>query len=108
MASIELAKAMGAKVIAGVSTPEKMDLPKTVGANVVLSYGTTKRSCQEIKSRVRKACVELGQHPDGVDLVIDVVQGSLFETLISVVRPLGTVALVGFACGQVPIRPGLL
>lgn len=37
-----------------------------------------------------------------------IASGPLFDTLVSVVRPLGTVALVGFAGGQVPIRPGLL
>lgn len=108
MASIELAKAMGAKVIAGVSTQEKMEAPKSAGADRVLCYGRDRDSYKAFKNEVKAACAELG-HPKGVDLVIDVVQGELFEPgCISTVRSLGKIAMVGFTGGQKPIRPGML
>ena len=108
MAAVELAKAMGAHVIAGVSTPGKRELPAAAGADRVLCYGTDRDGYRRFKDQVRQASTELG-HPAGVDVVLDMVQGDLFEAaLMSVIRPRGRICLVGFTAGQRPIRPGLV
>ncbi|MEC8556737.1 MAG: NADPH:quinone oxidoreductase family protein [Planctomycetota bacterium] len=108
LAAIQLAKAMGAKVIAGVSVEAKTRLPERAGADSVLVYGREQTTFLEFKKQVRQVCSELGQ-PAGVDVIVDMVQGELFETaLLSCLRPLGRVALVGFTAGQKPIRPGMI
>lgn len=108
MAAIQLAKAMGAQVIAAVSVAEKQPLPQAAGADCVLCYGKHQDSYRAFKNAVRQAASELG-HPQGVDVVVDLVQGELFEAaLVSCIRPLGKLCLVGFTAGQKPIRPGIL
>ena len=108
MATIELAKAMGCTVIAGVSSMKKAGPPASAGADKVLAYGRDGASHAEFKAGFRAAASELG-HPGGASLIVDVVHGDLFENaLLLCVRPLGKVCLVGFAGGQRPIRPGLI
>ncbi|MBT6272905.1 MAG: NADPH:quinone oxidoreductase family protein [Chromatiales bacterium] len=107
MAAIQLAKAMGALVIAGVSVEDKRQFPLEVGSDRAFCYGGDRGSRRAFRDDVQQAARELDQ-PLGAHLVIDMVQGDLFETLISLVRPLGRIGLVGFTAGQRPIRPGLL
>ena len=70
MATVELAKAMGAKVIAGVSSKEKGTLPSLAGADKVLFYGRDRESYKKFKVDAKAAASELG-HPQGDCLKLD-------------------------------------
>lgn len=109
MVCIELAKAMGAKVIAGVSHVDKMSFPKSVGADYVFCYGRGNKDTNKMfKNEVKKSTEKLDK-PEGVDIVIDLVKWELFErALLSCVRQLGTICLLGLASSQKHIRPGII
>lgn len=108
MATVELAKAMGARVIAGVSHADKGTLPSTAGADRVLVYGRDRETHRRFKAEVKTAAAEMG-HPEGVSLIVDMVHGDLFQdALVSCIKPLGKICLVGFVAAQRPIKPGLL
>lgn len=66
MATVELAKAMGAAVIAGVSSKEKGSLPGLAIADKVLVYGRDRESYKRFKQEAKAAASELG-HPEGND-----------------------------------------
>ena len=79
-AAVQVAKTLGAEVVAAVGSEEKRELPRSLGAAEVVTY-------------------------DGVDgagpydVVYDVVGGELFRSTLALLRPLGTALAVGFAGG---------
>jgi NADPH:quinone reductase len=82
-ASIQVARALGADVVAAAGSPEKLDLCRSLGAAEAYVY-------DEIPEDVR------------VDVVVDPVGGELFERALGRMRPLGTLIAIGFAAGSWP------
>lgn len=96
--AIEIAKAMGARVIAAASTDEKLAFCKEVGADDVINY-----SDQPLKETVRK--LTDGQ---GVDVVYDPVGGDLAEQALRSAGWQGRHLVIGFASGEIPKFPANL
>jgi NADPH2:quinone reductase len=90
-ASIQIAKAFGARVISVVSSDEKADIALTAGSDDVVFAGP------EWKDRV-KAMTD----GKGVDLVLDPVGGSRFLDNLRSLSEGGRLLVVGFAEGAIP------
>jgi NADPH:quinone reductase len=89
-ASIQVARALGAHVVAAVGSPEKLELCRDLGAEEAYVY-------DEIPGDLR------------VDVVVDPVGGELFEAAVGRLRPLGQLVAIGFAGGLWPeLQPAQL
>ncbi|PWR20280.1 NADPH:quinone oxidoreductase family protein [Zavarzinia aquatilis] len=94
LAAVELGKAMGARVIAGVSTDEKAELAKRHGADEAIVY-----SREGLRERLKALA------PDGVDVVYDPVGGDYSEQALRSMAWKGRLLVVGFASGPIPSIP---
>ncbi|AGB20517.1 Zn-dependent oxidoreductase, NADPH:quinone reductase [Mycobacterium sp. JS623] len=90
-ASVQIAKALGARVIAMVHRPEAMDFVKSLGADVVLPLSDG--WLQAVKD------VTDGR---GVDLVVDPIGGDAFDDAIRALDTEGRLLVIGFAAGGIP------
>jgi NADPH:quinone reductase len=89
-ATIQVARALGARVIAAAGSQEKLGLCHELGAEAAYVY-------DELPDDLR------------VDVVVDPVGGELFEASIPRLRPLGTVVAIGYAGGLWPeLQPAQL
>lgn len=100
LAAIDLARSMGARVIAIASSPEKRALAVQVGAEATIDPTT-----ENVKTRARE--LTDGQ---GVDVVYDVVGGELSEQCLRAMRFDGRFVIIGFTAGigRVPLNLVLL
>ncbi len=95
IATVELAKAMGAKVIAAASTDEKLEFCKASGADELINY-----SSEDMKARLKE--ITGGK---GVDVIYDPVGGDYTETAFRNMAPNGRHLVIGFAAGDIPKVP---
>lgn len=93
--AVEIAKAMGARVIAAASTVEKLDFARAAGADETINYSDV-----PLKETV-KALTE-GQ---GVDIVYDPVGGELADQALRATAWHGRYLVIGFASGDIPRFP---
>ena len=97
-AAIQVARHLGARVVATAGSEEKLALARELGAELAFDY----RAEPDFGDVIRK---ETG----GVDIVVDPVGGPIFTQSLRTLAPLGTVIGIGFAGGLwEPLDPGLL
>ncbi len=95
LAAVELAKLMGARVIACASTDEKLAICKQHGADALINY-----SSGDLKEQIRAATD--GQ---GADVVYDCVGDRFAEPAIRAMNWGGRYLVIGFAAGEIPRIP---
>jgi len=85
VAGIQIAKAIGARVITTASTPEKLALAKRLGADVCVNY--TSEDFVEVVQRETDG--------RGVDVVLESVGGEVMVRSVTALAPLGRLVSVG-------------
>lgn len=95
LAAVELAKIMGAKVIACASSADKLAVCKSRGADVLINY-TDANWRDQLKDATGGK---------GVDVVYDCVGGPFAEPAIRTMNWGGRFIVIGFAAGDIPKIP---
>ncbi len=94
LAAVDVATALGARVIAAASTSEKLGAAVAMGAEATIAYEE-----EDLKSRARELS------GGGVDVVVDPVGGRHSEPALRATRHLGRFCVIGFASGPIPSVP---
>lgn len=93
--AVEIAKAMGARVIAAASSDEKLEFARSAGADELINYSDVP---------LKEAVKEL-TGGEGADVVYDPVGGELAEQAFRATAWHGRYLVIGFACGDIPKFP---
>ena len=92
---IQIAKAMGARVIAAASTDDKLDYACQAGADLRINY-----SKENLKEKVKELT-----GGKGADVIYDPVGGDYSEQAFRAVAWDGRFLVIGFAAGPIPRMP---
>lgn len=90
-ASIQVAKGLGARVIAVASSERKADAARQAGADAVVDPGDA--WLDAVKEHTTRR---------GVDIVVDPVGGERFADSVRALAPEGRLLVIGFAEGRIP------
>jgi NADPH2:quinone reductase len=95
LAAIQIAKALGARVIAAASTAEKLAVCKDNGADDLINYST-----EDLRERLKALT-----NGKGPDVIYDPVGGEYSEPAFRSIAWGGRYLVVGFANGEIPALP---
>ncbi|HEV2336764.1 MAG TPA: NADPH:quinone oxidoreductase family protein [Stellaceae bacterium] len=98
LATVEVGKELGARVIAAAGGPDKLAVARAHGADEVIDYRT-----ESIRDRVRELTGGLG-----ADVVFDPVGGDGFDQALRAVNWEARMLVIGFAAGRIQAVPANL
>ena len=103
LAAVQIAKALGATVLAGVTSKEKGELCRRHGADHVIDLAAPNLR-DSVRTQVFSA---IGK--GGVDIVVDNVGGDTFDGALRALAWRGRLVVVGFTAGRIPdVKAGYL
>jgi len=103
ISAVEIGHAMGAYVVAGASTQEKVDLAKKYGADEGFVYPTgklTRDQQKELSDTIKKLT-----GGNGADVLYDPVGADYAEPALRAMNWDGRYLVIGFAAGEIPRVP---
>ena len=108
LAAVELGKAFGARVVAAVSSEEKVAAAKAAGADATLIYPRAPFDKAQSKALADQFKAAVG--PDGADVIYDPVGGDYAEPALRAIGWEGRYLVVGFPAGipKLPLNLTLL
>ena len=95
IAAVQIAKALGARVIAAASSKEKLAVCRDNGADELIDYTT-----EDLGARLKELTANAG-----VDVVYDPVGGDYSEVALRRMAWGGRYLVIGFAAGEIPKIP---
>jgi NADPH:quinone reductase len=94
-AAIQVAQALGARVLATAGSPEKVEICRKLGAEVAIDY-----TQEDFVEPVREAT-----DGRGADVIFDPVGGDVFDRSRRCVALDGRILVIGFTSGRIPSLP---
>lgn len=94
LASVDVARHFGARVVAAASTDEKLEQCRAMGAEATINYET-----EDLKERIKEIT------GGGADVILDPVGGPYSEPALRAIAWGGRFVVLGFASGEIPRIP---
>jgi NADPH2:quinone reductase len=95
-AAVQLAKALGGIVLAGVSDAAQADVARSLGADHIIDL-----SASNLRDVLREQVLDCTDG-HGADVVLDPLGGDVFDAAIRAVAWCGRMVVIGFVAGRIP------
>jgi NADPH2:quinone reductase len=96
LAAIQLAKAWGGHVLAAVASKDKADIVREAGADAIVDLAVP-----DLREGLRQQVFAL-TGDKGVDIIIDMLGGDMFDAAVRALAWNGRLVVIGFASGRIP------
>ena len=96
LAVVELSKAYGATVLAGLTNLSKIGVTKAAGADAIIDL-----SKPDLRNSLREQ-IYAQTDGKGADVIVDMIGGDVFDSSLRALAWRGRIVVVGFASGRIP------